>query len=238
MTEISAILLDIEGTTTPIDFVYQTLFPYARKNFPEWLRSNFENQEIQADLSNLREEHRSDTEQPPPWDETDTLDSALKYLLWLMDRDRKSTALKSLQGRIWEEGYRSGELVSEMYTDVKPALERWKKLGKLIGIYSSGSVQAQKLLFGHTTDGDLTSNIDAWFDTHVGAKREADSYGHIATSLGIDSASILFISDVTPELDAARQAGMMTALSIRPGNPLQPDAGRFEVIKSFEELEV
>ncbi len=238
MSEISAILLDIEGTTTPIDFVYQTLFPYARNNFPEWLRSNFENPEIQNDISNLCEEHLRDSEQPPPWDESDILDSALKYLLWLMDRDRKSTALKSLQGWIWEEGYRSGELLSEMYTDVKPALERWKNCGIRIGIYSSGSVQAQKLLFSHTTSGDLTSFIEAWFDTRSGAKREVESYRHIATSLGIDHAAILFISDVTAELDAARQAGMMTALSIRPGNPPQPDAGRFEVIKSFEEIEV
>ncbi len=238
MTVISAILLDIEGTTTPIDFVYQTLFPYARKNFPEWLRRNFDDQIIQNDISNLRDEHMRDPEQPPPWDESDTFDSALKYLLWLMDRDRKSTALKSLQGWIWEGGYRSGELVSEMYPDVKPALDRWKKLGKCIGIYSSGSVPAQKLLFGHTTDGDLTSNIEAWFDTRVGTKRDVVSYRCIATSLGIDPAEILFISDVTAELDAAQKAGMMTALSIRPGNPPQPDAGRFEVIKSFEEVEV
>lgn len=238
MTVISAILLDIEGTTTPIDFVYQTLFPYARNNFRVWLRHNFADQVIQNDISNLREEHLRDSEQPPPWDATDTLDSALKYLLWLMDRDRKSTALKSLQGWIWEEGYRSGELVSEMYTDVKPALERWKNRGIRIGIYSSGSVQAQKLLFSHTTSGDLTSFIEAWFDTRIGAKREVGSYRRIAESLGIDPARILFISDVTAELDAAQQAGMMTALSIRPGNPPQPDAGRFEVIKSFEELEV
>ncbi|MBK9313012.1 MAG: acireductone synthase [Acidobacteria bacterium] len=238
MIDISAILLDIEGTTTPIDFVYHTLFPYARNNFPEWLRSNFENPEIQADLSSLREEHRSDTDQLPQWDESKPLDSAISYLLWLMDRDRKSTALKSLQGRIWEEGYRSGELLSEMYSDVQPALERWKKLGIRIGIYSSGSVQAQKLLFGHTNAGDLTSFIEAWFDTRIGAKREVGSYRRIAESLGIDPAAILFISDVTAELDAAQQAGMMTALSIRPGNPPQPDAGRFEVIKSFEELEV
>ncbi|QQS48108.1 MAG: acireductone synthase [Acidobacteriota bacterium] len=230
---IEIILLDIEGTTTPIDFVYQTLFPYARTNFPEWLRANLARPDIQADIAGLREEHDRDPDQPRPWDESNPLDSALTYLLWLMDRDRKSTALKSLQGKIWEEGYSSGELSSEIYPDVKPAMEDWKRRGLRIAIYSSGSVLAQKLLFGHTTEGDLTPLIDAWFDTRIGAKREVESYRRIADSLGIDPAEILFVSDVTAELDAAQKAGMMTALSIRPGNPPQPDAVGFQVIRSF-----
>lgn len=234
MSKISAILLDIEGTTTPIDFVYQTLFPYARKNFPEWLRRNFASPEVQADISSLREEHWSDTDQPPPWDESEPFDSALPYLLWMMDRDRKSTALKSLQGKIWEEGYGSGELMSEMFPDLKPALESWKKLGIRIAIYSSGSVLAQKLLFSHTTAGDLTPCIEAWFDTRIGAKREVESYRRIAASLGIAPAAILFISDVSAEIEAAQNAGMQVALSVRPGNPPQPHADRFETIRSFD----
>lgn len=233
MTDTKAILLDIEGTTTPIDFVYRVLFPYARRGFPEWLRENISDPDIESDLARLREENRVDPDQPPAWDESSKIDSALEYLLWLMDRDRKSTALKSLQGRIWEQGYRSGELTSVIYPDVKPAMEDWKRLGLRIAIYSSGSVPAQKLLFGHTTEGDLTPLIDAWFDTRVGAKREVESYRRIADSLGIDPAEILFVSDVTAELDAAQNAGMKTALSIRPGNPPQPDAGGFQVIRSF-----
>lgn len=233
MSKTSAIILDIEGTTTPIDFVYEVLFPFARRNFPAFLRES----DIGAEIAALREEHRHDPEQPPAWDDSNEIDSALDYVLWLMDRDRKSTGLKSLQGKIWEQGYSSGELTSEIYPDVKPAMEEWKRLGLRIAIYSSGSVLAQKLLFGHTADGDLTPLIDAWFDTRVGAKREVESYTRIADSLGIDPAEILFVSDVTAELDAAQKAGMKTALSIRPGNPPQPDAGGFQVVRSFADFD-
>lgn len=227
--QLNSILLDIEGTTTPIDFVYKVLFPFARRNFPDFLREPG----ISAELAALREEHRHDPDRPPAWDDLNVPDSALDYILWLMDRDRKSTALKSLQGMIWEHGYRSGELSSEVYTDVKPAMEEWKRLGLRIAIYSSGSVLAQKLLFGNTTDGDLTHLIDAWFDTRVGPKREASSYRRIAESLEAAPESILFVSDVTAELEAARLAGMRTALSIRPGNPPQPEAGSYESITTL-----
>lgn len=237
MSKTSAIILDIEGTTTPIDFVYEVLFPFARRNFPAFLRAGSSDPEIIGEIEALHEEHRHDPEQPPAWDDSNEIDSALDYVLWLMDRDRKSTGLKSLQGKIWEQGYSSGELTSEIYPDVKPAMEEWKRLGLRIAIYSSGSVLAQKLLFGHTADGDLTPLIDAWFDTRVGAKREVESYTRIADSLGIDPAEILFVSDVTAELDAAQKAGMKTALSIRPGNPPQPDAGGFQVVRSFADFD-
>jgi len=237
MSKTSTILLDIEGTITPIEFVYKVLFPFARRNFPAFLRAGSSDPEIIVEIAALREEHRRDPDHPPDWNDANIIDSALEYLLWLMDRDRKSTALKSLQGRIWEQGYRSGELTSVIYPDVKPAMEDCKRLGLRIAIYSSGSVPAQKLLFGHTTEGDLTPLIDAWFDTRVGAKREVESYRRIADSLGIDPAEILFVSDVTAELDAAQKAGMKTALSIRPGNPPQPDAGGFQVIRSFADFD-
>lgn len=233
MSKTSSILLDIEGTTTPIDFVYKVLFPFARRNFPDFLRES----DISAEIAALREEHRQDPDRPPAWDDTNEIDSALCYILWLMDRDRKSTALKSLQGMIWERGYRSGELSSEIYPDVKPAMEEWKRRGLRIAIYSSGSVLAQKLLFGNTAEGDLTPLIDAWFDTHVGAKREASSYRRIAESLEAAPETILFVSDVTAELEAARLAGMRTALSIRPGNPAQAEAAGYDSITSFAAIE-
>jgi enolase-phosphatase E1 len=148
-----------------------------------------------------------------------------------MDRDRKSTALKSLQGRIWESGYRSGALRSHLYADVRPALERWRSEGKRVAIFSSGSVLAQRLLFAHTPEGDLTPMIDAFFDTTTGPKREAESYRRIAAALGMPPVGVLFVSDVAAELDAARAAGLKTALCVRegeappPGHPVVRELG-------------
>ena len=132
-----------------------------------------------------------------------------------MDRDRKSTALKSLQGRIWEAGYVSGELRSHLYPDVRPALERCRAQGRKIAIFSSGSVLAQRLLFAHTPDGDLTPLIDGFFDTTTGPKREPESYGRIAAALSVPPAAVLFVSDVAAELDAARAAGLADR-TVRP----------------------
>jgi enolase-phosphatase E1 len=152
-----------------------------------------------------------------------------------MDQDRKSTPLKSLQGRIWKKGYRSGELLSQVFEDVPPAMERWHRQGKRVCIYSSGSVLAQKLLFGFTVAGDLTPLISAYFDTGVGAKMEAESYRRIASALQIPPEEILFISDVVTELDAAQAAGMQSRLSLRTGNRPQPE-NLFQAIHSFAEL--
>jgi enolase-phosphatase E1 len=152
-----------------------------------------------------------------------------------MDRDRKSTGLKSLQGRIWEAGYRSGELLSQVYDDVPRAFARWTSQGKTLAIFSSGSVLAQRLLFAHTTAGDLTGYLSAYFDTTTGPKKEAASYARIAAELGLPLASVIFLSDVTPELDAARQAGVRTALCVRPGNA-PAEAGAHRVIRTFDEI--
>src|SRR5262249_36184556 len=150
------------------------------------------------------------------------LNSAVVYLHWLIDIDRKSTPLKSLQGLIWQAGYASGELRSEIFDDVPPAFARWREQGTAIGIFSSGSVLAQKLLFAHTRAGDLTPFMQAYFDTNTGAKKEAESYRRIAAELRRPPREILFLSDVTAELDAAQTAEMQTALSVRPGNAAQP----------------
>ena len=185
------ILLDIEGTTTPIAFVTETLFPYARARLPAFL---------------AREGRASET----------------AAFLAEMDRDSKSTGLKELQGRIWEEGYASGELTGVVFDDVPRAFERWHAAGIPIGIFSSGSVLAQQRLFRHSTAGDLTRFLRWHFDTAVGPKQAPSSYTRIAEAVQRRPAEIVFVSDVAGELDAARDAGMQTIMTVRPGNAPQP----------------
>ena len=157
-------------------------------------------------------------------------------MLALMDQDSKAPALKELQGHVWEDGYQTGELIGAVFADVRPALERWRESGIDVGIFSSGSVLAQKLLFGHSSAGDLTPLLRWHFDTAVGAKSDPDSYRRIAASIGHPPGDVLFVSDIVAELDAARTAGMQTALSVRPGNA--PIAGdhRHRSVSSFEEM--
>ena len=157
-------------------------------------------------------------------------------MLALMDQDSKTPSLKELQGHIWEDGYTTGELVGVVFDDVKPALERWQQQGIAVGIFSSGSVLAQKLLFGHSSAGDLTPLLRWHFDTSVGAKTNPQSYSQIAASLGESPGAVLFVSDIVAELDAARAAGMQTALSVRPGNAAVPAGHGHRSISSFEEL--
>jgi enolase-phosphatase E1 len=232
-----AVLLDVEGTTTPIEFVAGTLFPFARERFPAFLRDHGALAAVREDLERLREEHRREgpADPPPAWDDGDRLTSATSYLLWLMDRDRKSTALKSLQGRIWEEGFRAGTLRAPVYPDVAPALRRWNAGGLEVCIFSSGSVLAQRLVFGHSSAGDLTPLLAAFFDTATGPKREPESYRRIAAARGRAPTEGLFLSDVADELDAARAAGMQTALVVRPGAP-EPAVATHPMVRSFDEL--
>ena len=225
---IRAILLDIEGTTTPIAFVHEVLFSYARDHAREFLTRD----DVRSDVELLREEHAADVQnglEPPP-----QIDA---YVEWLIARDRKSTGLKSLQGKIWRQGYLDGSLKSQVYEDVAPAFARWRERGLSISIFSSGSVLAQQLLFAHTDAGDLTKFISKYFDTNVGKKGEAASFRKIAEALSISANEILFVSDVVAELDAAREAGMETLLSIRPGNAVQEGAERYRAVHSFEEIQ-
>jgi enolase-phosphatase E1 len=224
---IRAILLDIEGTTTPIAFVHEVLFSYARDHVKEYLA----NKPDAEDVTRLREEHAADTskgEHPPS--------QMAAYVEWLIARDRKSTGLKSLQGKIWRQGYLDGSLKSQVYVDVAPAFARWRARGLSINIFSSGSVLAQQLLFAHTEAGDLTKFIDQYFDTNVGKKAEAASYHRIAEALSLRAEEVLFISDVAAELNAANEAGMEPLLSIRPGNPPQEGAENYRAIHSFDLL--
>jgi enolase-phosphatase E1 len=219
------ILLDIEGTTTPISFVYDVLFPFARTHAGAYL-------DEEARRS-LKLEHDTDIAKgltPPSWSF-----GALAYVHWLMDQDRKSTALKTLQGRVWREGYRRGELHGEVFPDVPVALERWNKAGTDVRIYSSGSVLAQQLLFSTTTYGDLTRFLKGYFDTTTGPKTEASSYARIAEAFQLQPSEIVFLSDVKRELDAASAAGLGAQLAVRPGNASQP-ASIYPRITDFLEL--
>ena len=202
------ILLDIEGTTTSIAYVAEILFPYARERIPAWVPIHRE--ELAPVLAAM-----------PPGDPVATL------LGW-MDKDAKETALKDIQGRIWREGYEAGELKAHVYPDTPEALRRWTEAGIVVCIYSSGSIEAQKLIFAHSEAGDLTRYLSGYFDTTTGPKREAESYSTIAAALKLDPADILFISDVAAETDAAKAAGLRTLLIDR-------DTGKGD-IASFAEV--
>lgn len=234
---IKTILLDIEGTTTPIDFVHKTLFPYAKAKIGDFVLENFN--KIQSEISQLKIEYKKDfSNQIYGRDfREDSPEKITNYLHFLIDIDRKSTPLKSLQGKIWQAGYESGELESVIFEDVSRAFERWKSEGKAISVFSSGSVLAQKLIFKYSNYGDLTDFISNYFDTNIGGKREAESYRKIAAAKSFPPVeNFLFISDIVAELDAARAAGMQTALSLRDGNPPIEEETTHRIIQSFDEI--
>ncbi|HEV8592515.1 MAG TPA: acireductone synthase [Pyrinomonadaceae bacterium] len=228
-----AVLLDIEGTTTPIDFVHKTLFPFAKERIGKYVAHHFDS--LHDEITQLVNEHSKDPGYTIPLDPTEP-GSVSAYLEHLIDLDRKSTPLKSIQGKIWQQGYELGELCSVIFEDVPRAFERWKSAGKAIAIYSSGSMLAQKLIFKYSDHGDLSEFISDYFDTQVGHKREVKSYQMIAKELRCNAGEILFVSDIVEELDAARVAGTQTALSVRTGNaPIEGDPNH-RVITTFDEI--
>jgi enolase-phosphatase E1 len=235
------VLLDIEGTTTPLDFVFNILFPYARSHCGQFLKQHASRLDVRTDVAALRDENMTDTLKSlnPPQLCTDTpeaeLESLVVYIEWLIAHDRKSTPLKSLQGKIWEEGYQSGQLYGQVFEDVPRALNRWQEQKRRACIFSSGSVLAQRLLFAHTIAGDLTKHISHYFDTTTGAKTDARSYQIIAKTLQLLPGEIVFVSDVTTELDAARSAGLLTLLCDRPGNRPQP-ISTHQLIRTLDEV--
>ena len=240
-SSIHCLLLDVEGTTSSVEFVYKTLFPFASAHVESYLHRHSAEPEVRRLLSELRTEQAADAAKDPQigvWmrgTAEEEIVTAVQYVRHLIAMDRKTTPLKTLQGKIWEEGFRRGELLGDVYEDVPLAFARWHAERKRIAIFSSGSVQAQRLLFGHSKAGDLTKYIEAYFDTTTGPKREAASYRAIAKSLEADAANALFVSDVEAELDAAREAGMQTALMLRPGTA-RPAAAKHRCIESFDEL--
>ncbi|HUN85798.1 MAG TPA: acireductone synthase [Terracidiphilus sp.] len=238
-------LLDVEGTVAPLTLTTEVLFPYARTHFPQFLKRSAGNEGVRADLALLAEENRAEKAAGIPRlpevihpDQLETprfrLD-AMVYLTWLMDRDRKSTALKSLQGKIWKAGFESGELKGTLFADVPAAFARWAEKGK-VAIYSSGSVEAQKLLFRHSVFGDLTPLIAGYFDTRTGPKTACASYSAIAEEMNVKPGEVLFLSDVVCELEAAREAGCQTRLVVREGNQLVAGANGHSRVESFDVL--
>jgi len=239
-SQIRVILLDIEGTTTPVEFVYQTLFPYASRTLGPFFHEHTQDPEIQSLIQELRAQHDVDENsglEPPGWvDHPDEarLRSIVAYGQWLIARDSKCTALKSLQGKIWQQAYTSGELRGEVFPDVPIAFERWRRQKKIICIYSSGSVLAQQNLFRTTASGDLTSYISVFFDTRVGAKTVPESYKKIAASFSFAPNQFLFISDAAKEIEAARSAGMQALLCVRDDRASSSPMER--VIRSFDDV--
>ena len=233
---VSAILLDIEGTTTPVSFVFDVLFPFAKENVESFLQNNGNDDAVKADLRLLKKEYDQETFSPelPAWESSEPT-AAVPYIYYLIFIDRKSTGLKSLQGKIWNQGYESGELQSQLFPDVKPAFDRWQAAQKAIYIFSSGSVQAQKLIFRYSPEGDLTPYISGYFDTTTGPKREVESYRTIAAKIGVKPSQLLFISDVVAELHPANTAGCQTLFSLRPGNHSSDSEG-FRTIKTFDNV--
>ncbi len=231
------ILLDIEGTTTPVEYVFGVLFPFAHAHVESFLQTHSQDSAVIDDLKQLRQEYEADVAKGlsvPMWEDKSIL-AAVPYIQNLIAIDRKSTGLKSLQGKIWEQGYRYGTLRSQVFNDVKPAFERWTRAGKRLFIFSSGSIQAQQLLFQNTEMGDLTGFLSGYFDTETGPKKEPDSYHKIAQAIGAPAVNILFISDVTDELRAAQAAGMQTLFSQRPGNH-STDSKGFPAIQDFNSI--
>lgn len=227
-------LLDVEGTIAPISLVYDQLFPYARVHFPDFLQKHGGDPGVMNDLALLAEESAAETDPTAPKFSTPKYwDEAIAYLNWLMDRDRKSTALKSLQGRIWKGGFECDELQGTLFEDVPPALERWSSTAH-VAIYSSGSVAAQLLLFRHSNFGDLTPLISGYFDTRTGPKTVRESYESIASAMDCEPREIMFFSDVVRELDPAREAGCHTRLVVREGNAPVADSHGHRKIKTFK----
>lgn len=236
---VSDILLDIEGTTSSIRFVVEVMFPYAREHVAEYLQAHWNEPAVQAAVDKLAR----DVGQPDAltWlgelnAEHERQGRVVAAVQQLMDRDAKVTGLKELQGLIWDRGFTSGQMVAHLYPDVLPAIEAWRSSGRRVWIYSSGSIAAQRLFFGHTTAGDLLNRFSGHFDTTSGGKKEPASYQRIATAIGAPPANILFVSDIADELHAASQAGMLTALSVRSENQPQPAGHGFGEIRSFAEL--
>jgi enolase-phosphatase E1 len=220
---IKAILTDIEGTTSAVSFVFEVLFPYAAKHLPEFVRQNAERAEVAEQLQAVRQ----DSGEPAA-----DVERVIEILLSWIAEDRKATPLKALQGMVWEQGYQAGQLKGHVYPDAVEALKRWHREGYQLFVYSSGSIQAQRLIFGCSDAGDLSPLFSGYFDTTSGPKREARSYQTITQAIGCLPEQILFLSDIVQELDAAQEAGMATCGLVRDGGELagHPNVSSFAQI--------
>ena len=227
-------LLDIEGTTSSVSYVFDVLYPFARDNMPDFLERRFEESSVQAAVKQLSK----DLDKEFSADRQAAKKEVIAETTRLMDEDVKATGLKELQGIIWAEGYEAGKLKSHLYEDVFPALKNWKKAGLDIRIFSSGSIGAQKVFFKNTEFGDLSQYFTEHYDTTTGPKKIADSYKAIAEDAKVSPSEITFLSDVLEELDAAREAGMGAVLVKRPGNKPLSRENTHPEITSFGELKI
>ena len=222
---VSGIVTDIEGTTTSISFVYDILFPYARSHLSDFVMAHHGRESVVKILEEIQE--ISGASEPK---------AAVDVLLGWMDADRKVTPLKSLQGMIWRDAYESGKIKGHVYPDAYKELAGWRDDGKILAVYSSGSVAAQKLLFGYSDFGDMRPLFRDYFDTTTGPKKEAQSYGEIAAALGEDAGSLLFLSDAEAELDAAFEAGFQVVQLIR--EPSMTPSSKYRWVGSFSDIEL
>ena len=219
----TVILTDIEGTTSSISFVKDVLFPYARRALPDFVARRGDEPEVRRWLDDAALDIGGVVSD----------DCIVELLQGWIDEDRKHTALKALQGHVWENAFRSGEFVAHVYPDAVAALRRWQTEGLPMYVYSSGSIQAQKLYFGHTQDGDLRPCFRDHFDTTTGPKREVESYRRIAEAIAVPADRILFLSDIGAELDAARAAGWKTVQIVREGTTA---VAEHDAVGSFDQL--
>lgn len=239
-TQARGILLDIEGTTSSISFVYDVMYPFVRKNVSQYLADHWDDPAVQKSVAMLAKDLKK--ESADIWlgqlDVNEKQTEVVAGVLELMDADVKATGLRQLQGLIWKDGFRSGQMVAHLFDDVADSIDRWHQSGADVRIYSSGSIQTQQLFFSHTVAGNLLDKIGGHYDNTTGPKREAASYFKIAQEFNCEPSEILFISDIVAELEAAKEANLQTALSARPGNkPVDPDHG-FAVINSFAQIEI
>lgn len=220
---IKAILTDIEGTTSAVSFVFDVLFPFAARHLPDFVREHATEPAVAQQLDAVRH----DSGEPDA-----DVERAIEILLGWIAEDRKATPLKALQGMVWAEGYKAGQLKGHVYPDAVEALQRWHREGYRLYVYSSGSIQAQKLIFGCSEAGDLTPLFTDYFDTTSGGKRDAQSYRNISAAIGLPAEEIVFLSDIVEELDAAQEAGMVTCGLVRNGGELagHPNVASFAVI--------
>ncbi|KAJ1655208.1 enolase-phosphatase E1 [Dispira simplex] len=245
-----AVVLDIEGTTIPITFVHQVLFPYVLEHVQKFLETHWEDPTCQSYVAGLANQSTEDIRQglmdtPAIVNLTDSaipqaekIETVVTNIRYQMQQDRKIKALKDFQGYMWKDGYYSGDLKATVYEDVVDALHTWHERGTPVYIYSSGSVPAQKLLFGYSDRGDLTHYLHGYYDTSVGSKLAPESYQAIARSIGQEPANILFVSDNPKEIQAANATGMQAVISLRPGNtPITDDVlQKYMSVTSFASL--
>jgi enolase-phosphatase E1 len=223
---IKAVVTDIEGTTTSLSFVKDVLFPYARENMQAFVSRHANDPKVREQLDAVCQEvGKALTDQ-----------QIIDQLLQWIDEDKKITPLKALQGMIWEAGYKNGDYTGHVYDDAVANMNKWHAQGTKLYVFSSGSVQAQKLIYGYSGSGDLTPLFSGYYDTRIGKKREVSAYQYIVQEIGEPAENIVFLSDIKEELDAAKRAGMQTIWLVREGE-VDPQAAHKQV-KNFDEIEI